>query len=137
MKRLLLAPILLLTATSSFASQYLCSYTAQISEMDKYNSSGTYLGKGYTKSTLAAILRQDRANYYVYGKRDAYDEADCVMHSKANRATFERLINSPYSRISKATIQQVVKQNPVIQVDIYNDYIEFKTLSANSGSVWK
>lgn len=122
LKTLLCSAMILCASSSAFAGRYLCSYTAQISDHNKYNSSGSRLATGYNKSSVAAILRQDRADYYVFGVRDPLDTGDCVMHSKQQRAIFERLLNN--SKIGKDFIRAIVDGNPVVDIDLYQNHIE-------------
>lgn len=120
MKTKILALLMALVVSSpAFAGRYLCSYTAYISEDDKMNSSGYSLVTGTNKSTVAAILQQDRANFYKFGIRDAQDTSDCIMRSQAKRSTFGRLVNR--SAIPQSTIRKIVHGNPTIEVDLYTD----------------
>jgi len=118
----ILGSALLFVSSIASADQYLCSYTAQISDADKYNSSGVYLANSYNKASVAGILRQERANFYVYGIRDHYDTADCTMNQKNQRAIFERLLNN--SRIPPNFIRQVIDGNPIIDIHLYRNHIE-------------
>ena len=59
------------------------NYYAYLSEKDRYNSNGDRL------KSVAAILRQDRANYHK-GRRDRADEDDGgIFATAAGRAKFE------------------------------------------------
>ena len=49
------------TARAQILGEYTETYTARLSPADHYNSNGVRL------HSAAAIIRQDRANYYVYG----------------------------------------------------------------------
>lgn len=119
----------MLFSSLAYADNYLCSYTTQISEHNKRNSSGVWLAKGYNKQSVAAILRQDRADYYQFNVRDDYDTADCVMHSKQQRAVFEKLLNN--SKISNEFIRAVVDGYPVIDIDLYQNHIEARMRAFN------
>jgi hypothetical protein len=55
------------TAQAQILGEYTETYTARLSPADHYNSNGVRL------HSAAAIIRQDRANYYVYGIRDSED----------------------------------------------------------------
>src|SRR5580698_3701854 len=61
---------LIRSAQAQGLGAYVESYTARLSERDHYNSNGQRL------RSAAAIVRQDRANFYVYGLRDSEDEPD-------------------------------------------------------------
>jgi hypothetical protein len=63
-------------------------YTARLSARDHYNSNGERL------QSAAEIIRQDRANYYVYGLRDSEDEPDSYFSSISNRARLEELLEN-------------------------------------------
>ena len=64
------------------------SYTARLSPRDHYNSNGVRL------TSAAAIIRQDRANFYVYGMRDSEDEPDSFFSDKSNRARLEQMLEN-------------------------------------------
>ena len=52
------------------------SYLARLGPADHFNSSGERL------TSAAAIIRQDRANYHQFGKRDEEDDGDDFFGSK-------------------------------------------------------
>src|SRR2546430_17195594 len=60
----------LASASSGKAQQQVESYVAFLSEADHFNSSGDRL------RTAAGIIRQDRANFHRFGRRDQADEND-------------------------------------------------------------
>lgn len=115
-------------------AQPLCSYTAKISDNDKKNSAGTSLtSSGVSKSSLAAIIRQDRANYHQFKLRDAEDEGDCLFSDKQMRAKIEGMINS--SQIDAKVIESVVEKNPVITVTVYQDKLDISVLNAQNAGI--
>lgn len=84
MKRLLLlTTVLFLCAGSAFAYDGLDLYGANLSARDRVNS------KGQPLHSLREILRQDRANYHRFGKRDPEDQGDSLFRSAENRALFD------------------------------------------------
>jgi hypothetical protein len=87
------------------------SYTARLSARDHFNSNGERL------RAAAAIIRQDRANFYVYGIRDAEDEPDSFFSIKANRARLEQMLDN--GRTTPDAAYRVVNGTPLIRVDIY------------------
>ncbi|CAM5768603.1 hypothetical protein LMIY3S_02554 [Labrys miyagiensis] len=106
----------LLALTSMAAAQQpLTSYTARLNSQDHFNSNGERL------TSVAAIIRQDRANYYVYGDRDPEDEGDSFFASKANRQRLETLLNN--GRISASAENAILNGSPLIHVDIYDNFI--------------
>jgi len=61
------------------------SYVAFLSEADQFNSSGERL------RTAAAIIRQDRAHFHRFGRRDQGDERDSFFADAANREALEQI----------------------------------------------
>ena len=121
-----LKKIILLTGLSLIAeiasATALCSYQARISDNDKKNSSGASLNNGANKSTVAAFIRQDRANYHQFNLRDPEDQSDCNFSTKENRAKIDSLIKN--SNIDQAVINQITSDNPIIKVDVFSDKLE-------------
>jgi hypothetical protein len=100
---------------------YVESYTARLSARDHYNSNGQRL------KSAAAIIRQDRANFYVYGLRDSEDEPDPYFSSKDNRARLEEMLEN--GRTTPDAIDRIVNGTPLIRVDIYATGISVTILS--------
>ena len=98
-------------AQAQILGQYIESYTARLSPRDHYNSKGERL------RSAAAIIRQDRANFYVYGLRDSEDEPDSYFSKKENRARLEQLLEN--GRTTPDAIYRIVNGTPLIRVDIY------------------
>ncbi len=91
------------------------TYQARLSERDHFNSQGVRL------QTAAGIIRQDRANYYVYNKRDPEDQADAFFASKANRDRLEKLILAGHT--TAAANAAVINGTPLIRVEVYENYV--------------
>ena len=125
----LLLTSLIAFAMPSYASDYLCSYTTRISDNDKYNSSGALLAKDYSNTAVASILRQDRANFYVYNKEDREDEADCLFDTKGTRAKMEKSLAS--GSIPQYTKKIIVDRHPLLYVDVYDDRINVKIIQSD------
>jgi hypothetical protein len=69
------------------------TYRAYIGRDDLLNSNGSRLTQPWQ------IIRQDRANFYVYGLRDRGDQDDSYFSSKENRAALETMLaNGSMSR---------------------------------------
>lgn len=111
----------LLATNAALAAEPICSYTAKLSEQDKVNSSGTSLLQGANKSTLAAVIRQDRANYYVFNKKDAQDTSDCKFSDKNARAQIDQLVSA--SNISDDIIKSALTKQDVFEIVIYDKSI--------------
>lgn len=95
--------------------QMLERYCAQLSARDHFNSNGQRL------TTAAAIIRQDRANYHKFGKRDPGDQSDSFFRVAANRARLEALIAEGESEPS--ALRRVVNGEPRICVEVYEDFV--------------
>lgn len=95
--------------------QMLDSYCAQLSARDHFNSNGQRL------TTAAAIIRQDRANYHKFGKRDPGDQSDTFFRNQGNRARLEALIAGGDSEAS--ALRRIVNGEPRICVEIYEDFV--------------
>ena len=91
--------------------QMIESYTAFISDNDRFNSSGQSLGNP------AAIIRQDRANFHKLGMRDPQDQGDNFFKNANNRATLEQMLNS--GKISKQTRNAIMNGDVLVTVSIF------------------
>jgi hypothetical protein len=96
-----------------FADELRESYIARLSARDHFSSRGERL------QSAAAVIRQDRANYYVYNIRDNEDEPDAFFESKVNRARLEQLVE--HGRSEPSAVRRVVNGTPLIKVMIYKD----------------
>src|SRR6266566_2501528 len=84
----MLGAVLVRHVDAQILGQLVESYSARLSPRDHYNSNGERL------RSAAAIIRQDRANFYVYGLRDNEDEPDPYFSSKVNRARLEQMLDN-------------------------------------------
>ena len=129
--KLLIASSLIVFSFSAYADEYLCSYTARISPVDKYNSSGSSLTQhGYSNTVVASILRQDRANFYLFNKADVEDERDCAFQSKDNRAIMQRFLSN--GSIPQYAKKIIIDETPLIQVKVYRHHIDVDILQNNN-----
>lgn len=108
-------------AQGQVMGNFIESYTARLSPRDHYNRNGVRL------TSAAAIIRQDRANFYVYGLRDSEDEPDSFFSSKSNRARLEEMLEN--GRATRIAIDRVINGTPLIRVDIYANGINVTVLS--------
>lgn len=116
MKSRIVAIVLLLAASSSSAfAEPIEWYVARLSAADHFNSNGERL------SSVAAVVRQDRANLYVYGVGDPEDEEDSFFSDKGNRARLEAMLNR--GTVTRAARQAILNGTPMIRVDVYPDFI--------------
>jgi len=91
-------------------------YYARLSEADHYNSNGERL------TTVAGIIRQDRANFHRFGVRDPEDSNDEFFASADNRARLERMLL--HTRTSRRVSYAILHGEPLVRVEIYDDDIE-------------
>ncbi len=108
---IVLVAVTALQPVAANAQELLASYTARLSSKDHFNSSGARL------RSAAAIIRQDRANFHRYGRRDPQDQWDSFFASKANCARMERMLNRGTS--TRAVRSRIVNGTPIIRVEIY------------------
>jgi hypothetical protein len=90
---------------------YIDSYSARLSARDHFNSNGQRL------LSAAAIIRQDRANFYVHIIRDPEDQADSFFSRKINRESLEQLLE--HGATTPEAIARVVNGTPLVRTDIY------------------
>ena len=100
-----------LLAGSAHAADALETYTAVLSERDHFNSQGERL------TSPAAIIRQDRANFHKFGKRDPGDESDGYFANVKNREALENLIER--GGMSSAVRRMIVNGTPVVVVRVF------------------
>lgn len=91
------------------------TYCADLSARDHFNSNGQRL------TTAAAIIRQDRANYHRFRRRDPGDQSDSFFRIAANRARLEALIAEGDSEPS--ALRRIVNGEPRICVEIYDNSV--------------
>lgn len=107
-------------ATAQTAGDPIDSYCATMGERDHFASDG------YPLKDAAAIIRQDRANYHLFHKRDQSDENDSTFASKANRARLERMLKN--GSMDRATRAAIINGTPDVCIDVYPDYINVTLL---------
>ena len=127
MKKLYLfvALFALFQATPALADRLVDSYAARLGPSDHFNSYGDRL------TSPAAIIRQDRANYHVFGRSDREDESDNFFNLKQNRAILESMLRN--SQLSRAVLHEIVYGEPLVEITIWSrgygpDYIEVKII---------
>lgn len=116
MLRALFLSVGLMAVSTNAWAQVIDTYRARLSNQDHYNSSGTQL------NSAAAIIRQDRANFYLFGKMDPEDESDAFFNDKGNRARLEKMLSR--GMLSEDDLDIIVNGRPVIRVDIHQDHVE-------------
>jgi hypothetical protein len=103
-------------APSAALARPLEVYEARLSAQDHFNSSGGRL------TTVAAIIRQDRANYHRFDQRDPEDEGDRFFASADNRARLEALIDR--GSVTPRARREILNGTPLVVVRVWEDYVE-------------
>jgi hypothetical protein len=98
------------------ADEPLETYTARLSADDHTNSDGEKL------TTVAEIIRQDRANYHKFNLADNEDTADNFFEDAKHRERIPSMLKKGY--IEKAVANSILHGTPVVTVSIYKNYIE-------------
>lgn len=99
------------TITHDGSARLLNSYRAYIGSDDLYNSKGERLTQPWQ------IIRQDRANYHAYRRRDRGDQGDNFFSDPANRQRLEAMLAS--GAITAAAANDIVRGGVWIRVEIY------------------
>ena len=110
--------------SSALADRYLCTYTARIAEWDKINSEGQSLVSGYNLSSVAAVIRQDRANFHKFNRRDPEDTDDCAFSSPQNRQLLENFLR--HGSVTQSSLHRIADGTPLIDVDIYDNHVDVR-----------
>ena len=116
---LLLAPVLGTGAAQ--ADDMLGSYVARISERDHHASDG------YALDSAAQMVRQDRANWHKFHRRDSDDEGDDWFRTNEDRADLQRMLERG-GAMSASTRRAIVNGEPLIQVDVYSNSVRVSIL---------
>ncbi|WP_267553667.1 hypothetical protein [Rhizobium rhizogenes] len=99
------------TITRDNSAKLIESYRAYIGSDDLYNSKGDRLTLPWQ------IIRQDRANYHAYRRRDRGDQGDSFFSLPSNRQKLEAMLAS--GNIADDAANYIVRGNVWIKVDIY------------------
>lgn len=102
-----------LLGSTAFADTLSESYVTRLSTRDHFNSSGERL------DSAAAIIRQDRANFHKFGKRDGEDEADSFFSSARNRELLEKLLER--GSADKGAIRSIMTGTPLVRVQVFTN----------------
>ncbi|RWA75000.1 hypothetical protein [Mesorhizobium sp.] len=116
-----LLAVLGLNASTVRAQDMLGSYVARISERDHHASDG------YQLESAAQMVRQDRANWHKFRRRDSDDQGDPWFRGNDDRAQLERMLERG-GAMSGATRRAIVNGEPLIEVDVYPDRVRVSIL---------
>ncbi|MER8584700.1 hypothetical protein NKH19_05510 [Mesorhizobium sp. M1338] len=115
---LLLASLL---GGAAHADDMLGSYVARISDRDHQASDG------YALDNAAQMVRQDRANWHKFHRRDSDDEGDRWFRTNDQRADLQRMLERS-GAMSSSTKRAIVNGEPLIQVDVYENSVRVSIL---------
>ncbi|TIV25891.1 MAG: hypothetical protein E5V90_25425 [Mesorhizobium sp.] len=110
-----------LVAGSARADDMLGSYVARISDRDHRASDR------YPLSSAAQMVRQDRANWHKFHRRDSDDQGDPWFRSDGSRADLQRMLERG-GAMSSSTRRAIVNGEPLIEVDVYSDSVRVSIL---------
>lgn len=96
---------------SALAKDPIESYVARLSAKDHFSSKHERL------TSPALIIRQDRANFHKFGKRDDEDESDTFFQNADNRKELQELLERGHT--TKEAYRIIVNEEPLIRVNIY------------------
>ncbi|RWC32795.1 hypothetical protein [Mesorhizobium sp.] len=111
----------LLGAGAAHADDMLGSYVARISDRDHQASDG------YALDNAAQMVRQDRANWHKFHRRDSDDEGDGWFRTNDQRADLQRMLERG-GAMSSSTKRAIVNGEPLIQVDVYENSVRVSIL---------
>lgn len=95
-------------------------YRARLSRQDHWNS------RGRPVKRAAEIIRQDRANYHKFYKRDPEDQNDSVFSTTENRSRRMSLLKRA---IPSYVATQIKRGTPLIEVKIWSDRMTVSIIS--------
>jgi hypothetical protein len=98
----------------------LSGYTARLSAQDRLNSNGTRL------TELSAILRQDRANYHRFNKKDAEDGDDPWFNTTSGRSFFDSAQINVVG--NKSDLNRLLQEDVVIHVEKVGTVLRIRLL---------
>ncbi|MER9745962.1 hypothetical protein [Mesorhizobium sp. M0140] len=111
----------LLGVLAAHADDMLGSYVARISDRDHQASDG------YALDNAAQMVRQDRANWHKFHRRDSDDEGDGWFRTNGQRADLQRMLERG-GAMSSSTKRAIVNGEPLIQVDVYENSVRVSIL---------
>jgi hypothetical protein len=111
----------LLGVGAAHADDMLGSYVARISDRDHQASDG------YALDNAAQMVRQDRANWHKFHRRDSDDESDGWFRTNDQRADLQRMLERG-GAMSSSTKRAIVNGEPLIQVDVYENSVRVSIL---------
>lgn len=99
------------SVTATHSDRLIESYRAYIGQGDVFNSNGARLTQPWQ------IIRQDRANYHQFHRRDRGDESDSFFADAANRQALETMLRN--GTMTSEAADMIVNGDVWIDVSIY------------------
>jgi len=99
---------------SALARDLIESYVARLSANDHFSSKHERL------TSPALIIRQDRANFHKFGKRDDEDESDAFFQNADNREELQKLLERGHT--TKEAYRAIVNGEPLIRVNVHESH---------------
>jgi len=125
MKKVFLVLILLLASVPASADELIETYVARLGANDHFNSKGERL------TSPALIIRQDRANFYKFGRGNEEDEDDMFFRDVKNRELLQKFLERGHT--TPAAYRAIVNGQPLVRVNVYRsksgDYANVLILS--------
>ena len=125
MKRVFLVLNLLLASVPASADELIETYVARLGANDHFNSKGERL------TSPALIIRQDRANFYKFGRGNEEDEDDMFFRDVKNRELLQKFLERGHT--NPAAYRAIVNGQPLVRVNVYRsksgDYANVLILS--------
>ena len=125
MKKVFLVLILLLATVPASADELIETYVARLGANDHFNSKGERL------TSPALIIRQDRANFYKFGRGNEEDEDDMFFRDVKNRELLQKFLERGHT--NPAAYRAIVNGQPLVRVNVYRsksgDYANVLILS--------
>jgi len=73
------------------------------------------------------MVRQDRANWHKFHRRDSDDQGDPWFRTDSSRADLQRMLERD-GAMGSATRRAIVNGEPLIEVDVYPDSVRVSIL---------
>ncbi len=125
MKKVFLVLILLLASVPASADELIETYVARLGANDHFNSKGERL------TSAALIIRQDRANFYKFGRGNEEDEDDMFFRDVKNRELLQKFLERGHT--TPGAYRAIVNGQPLVRVNVYRtksgDYANVLILS--------
>jgi hypothetical protein len=122
--RVVLMALLLMPCSMAFADELIESYVTRLGANDHFNSNGERL------TSPAMIIRQDRANFHKFGRRDPEDESDGFFRDVHSREILQKLLERGHT--PKEVYRAIVNGQPLVRVNVYQakggDYVNVAIL---------